>query len=379
MVAFISSHSSSRWSYYVFHNPKWPSKRSNSAFCRRLISRVLQVCGSEVCAPYFLNSFASSSKMSGLVVSLKKLSHSVCLCLPIGAGASCTGHCVWHVAFLSSVEPPRWLPATSSVCVTAPSAHFNYASLPSCTCSLSIVRQLTQMYLSSGKIVDDRVWTWSVSDGVMLLTSLVLRRVVLNQVSTTLPILGFVTTHLPSLFCWLLLLNRCCCSLSVRSSSVRPVLFNARSNLLLSSLWLVLLPLSVRRSILYFATFLLIVWRRSYSWVIYLLWSLSVCFWDINIFCNNKMASPEQNTLHVLLYIVLTQAVFHIVICTLYLPWTGARIWIHLVVNGIVGVRNHQTTAIFLLLFSIFCSIAQSEVMWPTDTFWTCLLLSCKR
>lgn len=145
----------------------------------------------------------------------------------------------------------------------------------------------------------------SVRDGVMVLTLSVRVCVVLDRVSTTLPILRFIVTRLPLPFCCLLVRDRWLCSLAVSSASVWSVLGNAWSTLLLSLPWIGLILLGVARSFPSFTSLQLTIWRRLYSWGIDILCPLYLWFWDLHPLCYNKIDCPAQTTRHILLYIRL--------------------------------------------------------------------------
>lgn len=146
-------------------------QRSNSAFARPMslfmdthFSRYTSICVENISKIPSERPLAASSPVSRLAASSDTLSHSVCPLLRLVSVTAGTKSCVAHVAPLSTVAPPRSLPKTSVVRVTAPSANFNCSVLSPCICSLSIVWQLTWVPLSGGIIADYRISNVSVSD-----------------------------------------------------------------------------------------------------------------------------------------------------------------------------------------------------------------------
>lgn len=76
----------------------------------------------------------------------------------------------------------------------------------------------------------------------------------------------------------------------------------------------------------------------SYSWLIAILCSFSLCFSELPLLCYNTMAHPAQHTRHILLYIRLTPSQYHILVCLLYFPWPGSRTRRHSVIPCIYEV-----------------------------------------
>lgn len=193
---------------------------------------------------------------------------------------------VGHVALLSWMEPPRSLPTASSVCITAPSAHFHYDVFPSYTCSFSSMWMLTRIYLCGSSLAAHRISTVSVIDGVMLFYSCVRGRVVVDRVITRLRSLVFGEP----------VYNHC---------FVGHLLFIGGTVLLLfvphlcDSCWIMfdplffiisgpqLTPLGVGWSLPSFTSFTLNILWRSYGGLIDLFCQLSRWVWQLTVLCFN--------------------------------------------------------------------------------------------
>lgn len=138
----MSSQSRSRRSLYFFSNPKCASKQISFAFPGPISpfidaypSRSVRICVGSMRNIASVRSSATSSSVSHLAVSFRRLSYPTRVHHPIIKG---TASCTVHFTLLSFVSPPMSLPPTSAA-VTLPlytstslCSYHIYASSPAC-------------------------------------------------------------------------------------------------------------------------------------------------------------------------------------------------------------------------------------------------------
>lgn len=208
-----------------------------------------------------------------------------------------------------------------------------------------------------------------------MLTSSVLRHVVLDRVITTMPILRFVAIRLPSLFFWLVVIYLSCSSLFVRSKSMRLVLRNARSTFLSSLQWPALPPLFSDvhyRPFFHFRwTFVggLIAEELTYS----VLFHYASGNW---MFCVTTPCPVLHNLYDMCFYLYVGNQLDTIL--TLSFPWPDHELGDIPWYPASTGFCSPRSISNVLLMSVIFSSSAQSAHLFPTHTLRPFLRLRCQ-